>query len=362
MENNPSPATGRIPFPPQAAAPARPRVWKSRWFGVLTTICSVLLIAVVCVEITRRANTYGKQVVESHPVDARIEIVNPPAYLDRQIINSLLDEAYAFAQKDETHYNRIRNVLDGGVLRDIADLYTGTETLDGKTSPRQAVGYNAWISKITEVRREVAKDKSIQAIQIYAQWRQPQAWVRVNDQLYLVDPEGTRLPGDYQLNDRPRSRLLVITGVDLPAIEAGGSGGGGGGAVPRAGEKWAAGKNGTLADDMLAAFALVERLKKQPFASQIDAVDMTNFNGRKAPLASWITLQTIWPAADGTPRVVQWGRPVGEEKYYEVQADVKLKTLNEIYQRFSRIDAGRDYVDIRTEMVRLAKLPTPPGQ
>ena len=177
-----------------------------------------------------------------------------------------------------------------------------------------------------------------------------EAWVWVGDQLCLVDPEGTRLPGDYQLEDRARSRLLVIAGVDLPV----GDGiAGGMPAAPRAGEKWASGKDGSLGADMAAAMALVERLKKQPFAWQIDAVDMTNFNGRKDARAAWITLRTVAP--DGAPRVVRWGRPIGEEKYYEVQADAKIKALNELYRQYSRIDAGRDYVDIRTEQVLAAK-------
>ncbi len=356
--------TGSAPVAPVTGgtwpATKRPRIWNRRWFKGLLSVASVVAVIAVCGEVGRRATTYGRHVVESHPVDARIEISNPPAYLDRAIVNSLLQESYSLAQKDEATYNRARNVMDGSILREFADVYTGTEMVDGKSTPRQTLGYNAWIEKITQVRREVAKDKSLQTIQIIAEWRQPAAWVRVGDKLCLIDPQGVRLPGDYRPEDRPRSRLLVITGVDLPLVD-------GTPTMPRPGEKWAAGKNGTIGDDMQAAMALLERLKKQPFATQIDAVDMSNFNGRKDADARtpWITLQTIWQAGDGTgggARVVQWGRPIGEEKYYEVQADVKLKTLNEIYRRFGRIDAGRDYVDIRTEVVRLPKLAAAPGE
>ena len=127
MDDSPPPAAPTPALAPMVAGPRRSaRLWKTRWFGVLTTIFSVLLVVAVCVEIYRRATNYGQKVVESHPVEARIEIVNPPAYLDRQIINSLLDEAYAFAQKDEATYNRSRNVLDGGILRDFAALYVRT--------------------------------------------------------------------------------------------------------------------------------------------------------------------------------------------------------------------------------------------
>jgi hypothetical protein len=39
-----------------------------------------------------------------------------------------------------------------------------------------------------------------------------------------------------------------------------------------------------------------------------------------------------------------------------VKSEAKIKTLNEIYQMFNRIDAGGDYVDIRTEVVRMPKV------
>ena len=45
----------------------------------------------------------------------------------------------------------------------------------------------------------------------------------------------------------------------------------------------------------------------------------------------------------------QWGRPVGQEIYYEVPTAAKLQMLNEIYAKYNRIDAGRDSVDIRWE-------------
>ena len=103
---------------------------------------------------------------------------------------------------------------------------------------------------------------------------------------------------------------------------------------------------------------------KQKFAPQIAAIDISNFNGRVDEHAPWIVLETVFPTAAGTPRVVQWGRPIGQEKYYEVQANAKIKALKEVYARFNRIDANRDYVDIRSDVLRLPKVavqPAPPA-
>ena len=140
-----------------------------------------MVILAGCVEGYRRATNYGRRVVESHPVEARIEIANSPAYLDRRIVDSLLTEAYQFAAKDETTYNRVRNTLDGDILESFADLYTreGGGEGDAAAAPsRQAFGYNAWIKRVTQVRRDIASDRSIQTIRIFVEWREPSVWVR----------------------------------------------------------------------------------------------------------------------------------------------------------------------------------------
>ena len=337
-------------------------LFEARWFKALLTFCTVLVVIAVCIEAYRRAVNYGTKVVEAHPVDAEIVVNNLPRWLHPDIVRKLHDEARDFARRDQATYDRVRNILDNDVLREIADLYTGSETIDGKRVNRQAIGFNAWIKRITAVRRNVAKDKSHQTIEIFAEWRSPAAWVRMagdnGPMLCLIDADGVRLPGDYQLSDRGKSNLMVLTGIDLPTVE-------GKGKVPLPGERWTAGTSDQMGEDFLAGMKLVKLLEAQPFAAQIDAVDMSNFNGRKDARGPWIVLNTIWTAADGTPRVVQWGRPVGEEKYYEVQAAAKVRALNDIYLRYNRIDAGRDYVDIRTELVRLPKLasqaePPPP--
>jgi hypothetical protein len=339
---------------------------QARWFRGLLTFCTVLIVIAGCTEIYRRAANYGTKVVEATPVNAEIVIKSPPAWLHRDILMMLHDEAYNFARRDQATYDRVRNILDNDVLREIADLYTGVEKVDGTVVRRQSQGYNAWIKRITAVRRNVAKDKSRQTIEIDAEWRAPAAWVRVpsaegEPRLCLVDEEGVRLPGDYQAGDRSRSSLLVLTGIELPVVE-------GKGRVPQPGERWTAGTTGKVGDDFVSGMKLVKMLQNEAFVAQIDAVDMTNYKGRIDNRSPWILLQTIYKTDAGTPRVIHWGRPAGEESVYEVKAVAKLRVLNEIYLRFNRIDAGRDYVDIRTELIRLPKLasqidpPTPPAR
>ncbi len=357
-------------------------MFQTRWFKALLTFCTLLLVVAACIEIYARLANRGRRIVEAHPVDARIEISNPPTWLTRGIVQNLLNEAYQYAQKNKANYDRSRDVLDSSILKEMAELYTGGTAVGGETDSRQVIGYNAWISRITEVRRVVAKDKSQQTIEIYADWREPAAWIRVDmpgqvaagtapaatsaSQLlvapaamsataaalpvksvfYLIDAEGTRLPMDYQSADRTRSGLMTITGIDLPEVD-------GKPAVPDPGRRWTASGGGAIGEDLGAALKLATTLEKERFAGQIDAIDAANYKGRRDPRAAWMVLDTVWKTADGTgsgPCIVDWGRPIGEEKYYEVQAAVKIRRLGELYQTYHRIDAGRDYVDIRMDM------------
>jgi hypothetical protein len=344
------------PLPTEARVP-KARFWQRRW--VQTVVSAGVLSAVVaaCAFGYMRATHFGQEVVASHLVDTRIEISNPPAYLDTRIVNALLEEAYQFAQKDEETYNRVRNTLDGEILGEFAKIYSGvqpaTQSIEvsaGGMVKVQSVGFNAWIEEVPVVRREVARDKSVQTIQIFARWRQPAAWVRVGENLYLIDGAGVRLPGDYRRQDKGNNRMMVLTGVDLPAVAGRQPG------VPAPGERWGAGKEGTMGEDLAAGLRLAGLLGRQEFAVQIEAIDMSNVNGRRDALAPWIKLETVWQTPTGTPRTVWWGRPIGQEKYYEVAAEAKVKTLRELNVGFGRIDAGHDFVDIRTEQVFMPKV------
>jgi hypothetical protein len=341
---------------PMKAGTEKGSFWKQPGTQTMLSVVAVLAVIAACAAAYMRATHYGSEVVESHLVDTRIEISNAPAYLDRRIVNMLLDEAYQFAQKDEATFNRVRNTQDREILGEFARLYTDTQPaaeVGGTPVKRQSQGFNAWIEEVTLVRREVARDKSVQTIQLHAKWRQPVAWVRVGENLYLIDAAGTRLPGEYRREDRVGNRMMVLAGVDLPA-----GGGGGSAAVPAPGEKWSSGKDGGMGEDLTAGLKLAGLLGKADFAGQIEAIDMSNVGGRHDALAPWIKLETIWQTATGTPRTIWWGRPIGQEKYYEVAAAAKVKTLGELNIQFGRIDAGRDYVDIRTENIWLPRVAT----
>jgi len=337
---------------PTPNADREPAFHEVPWIRTLIRLCVVLLVLAGLIESYQALKAYGNRVVEKEftpepngieKVTLSAELMNRPAWLDKTILDQIFSETQTFATRDEATYNRLLNPLDKDILKEIAENYTGTDADGAGGVNHWTLRDNAWIKKINEVRRVISKDRKSETIQIYADYRQPAAWVQHDEKFYLIDADFIRLPGEYSLADRKATDgLMAINNVDLPD---------GAKSVPQPSESW-------QTDDLAAAMKLVDLLHTQPFASQIASINMANFQGRKDPLQPWIVFDTIWPTADGNPRIVDWGRSLGDEKFYEVSSAAKVKALNEIYLRFSRIDANRDYVDIRTEQVRLPKLAT----
>jgi hypothetical protein len=318
----------------------------SSWLQTVLTLFVVLVLIAGMIELYRRVvDRYATRVVETQaekiPVTARL--MNMPKWLHEDVLKSIIGETAALAGRDAATYDRFRNPLDQDILREIHDNYVGTDK-DGVN--HWALGNNAWIKKITKIERVISPDRKSQVIEIFAEYRQPAAWIESGGKYYLIDPEFVRLPGEFSLEDRKAaSNLMLITGVDLPRGDKDAP------AIPLPSAAW-------NTDDLAAAMKLVPLLKDQPYARQILAIDMTNFEGRKDRLQSWILLRTDRPAADGTPSCVMWGRTPGKSTFYEISDAAKLKVLSDLFLRFNRIDADRDYVDIRTEQVRLPKLAT----
>jgi hypothetical protein len=332
-----------------------PRFYEVPWIRSLISFCVVLLVIAALIESYHAAKAYANRVVVqefteqpnalgAEKIALSAELMNKPAWLDPAILNTIFAETQNFAARDQATYNRLLNPLDKDVLKELADNYTGT---DASGVNHWTLRDNAWIKKITQVRRVVSKDQAghkSETIEIYAEFRSPAAWVQSGDKFYLIDDAFVRLPGEYSLADKNATAgLMAITNVDLPEGKK---------EVPLPSASW-------TTEDLAAGMKMVDLLQKQRFVGQIASIDMANFKGRKDALKPWILLNTTFAAADGSPRVVRWGRSIGDEKFYEVSAAAKVQALNEIFLRFARIDANHDYVDIRTEQVLLPKAAEP---
>ncbi|HVX87154.1 MAG TPA: hypothetical protein VH253_20385 [Phycisphaerae bacterium] len=324
---------------PHAVAEKPPAPRLAPWVRGLLTLAIVLLLIAGMIEGYRRVvDRYATRVVEtqSEKIAVTAKLMNTPPWLDAGILNSIIGETAALAQRDLATYDRFRNPLDQDILREIHDNYLAT---DQNGVNHWAKDNNAWIKKITRIERVISPDRKSQVIEIFAEYRKPAAWVESAGKCYLIDDQRVRLPGVYTLAERKASgKLMMINGVDLPPGDTGAP------AVPVPSKTWDT-------DDLAAAMTLLPLLQNQPYAPQILAIDMTNFQGRKDKLQPWIALDTDRVASDGSASRVLWGRPPGKTTFYDISDAAKLKALSMLFLKYNRIDAGYDFVDIHTEQV-----------
>lgn len=333
----------------------KPWTWPlPRWAHVLLVTCVVLLTIAGLYELSRRATLYGGQVVEKRAEQIPVGIVlkNTPDWLAPEILNSIREETEKFVRRDADTFRRFQNPLDQDILRQVAENYTG---LDNGVE-RQTLANNAWIKSVPHVRRRVQEDRRAQWIEVYAIYRKPAAVIavpfdnagkRVTDlkackdparagtlRFYLMDIEQTRLPGEYDKNAFGGG-LLTLFGIDED--------------VPAPGAAWTAPEVG-------AGLRLAANLTGQPYASQVALINLWNYQARGVELGAADRLDPHLTLLTSAGSQVRWGRAIGEEKFYEVHASAKLKALAQIFARYNRLDAGREYVDIRYEQV---KVPAP---
>lgn len=325
----------------------------------------------------RAVRIYGQKQVErriwreitSGRIDLRIDFATHPNFMHRDLLNSVLSEAQRFAQQTTLqtdysgaltnqpgtrlpvlNYYRLCNPLDDSVLGELSERFTA----------QPSVRQNAWIKRIIGVRRiggPTGSDTPVVSgggswagtsrltILITAEFRQPVAFVVQGNSYYLMDAERVLLPGVYSAQDRKAvPQMLVLRNVN--------------GSLPeQPGQVWnPPGDNGGGAG---VGIQMAQLLAGKPFASQISSINLENLSGQVSP---WIKLDTIFPLPTDPTRMTEiyWGRTPGQELYYEVTAAAKIKALSGLCARFGRVDAGREYVDVRLDQVRLP-LSAPPA-
>jgi len=174
---------------------------------------------------------------------------------------------------------------------------------------------NAWVNKVMWVRRGYGGRMVINCT-----FREPTALVNMTEWCYLIDGDGFPLPGKYKYTALSGCGMMEINGCS--------------GSAPPAGQKW-------TAEDLQAGLRLAKVLATVPFRSQIKAIDVSNFKGRRDNAACWITLLT------DRDTQIKWGKPVGEERGLENTTAQKVALLAGVYCTHGHISMGRAYVDVR---------------
>jgi hypothetical protein len=187
----------------------------------------------------------------------------------------------------------------------------------------QTLAASPWVEGVSRIQRLK------QAVMVSATYREPVALVQVADGYRIVDAKGVCLPGVFQNQHLAKLRLPVIVGVSAKA--------------PAEGRPWPG-------EEVQAGYALAKLLAKQPFASQIQAVDVSARDVRGRLRMSLMT-------RDG---LVRWGLPPGQEQAIEPTAQTKIDWLTGLYKKVGSIDGGGRVIDVFGPAVYFHdQLPTP---
>lgn len=182
---------------------------------------------------------------------------------------------------------------------------------------------SSWIERV----RSVTKQNDGR-VKIYADFREPFAWIESGGVAYLVDSAGVRLPQQWASSVINRAGWLVISGARA--------------APPRLGHRWAG-------EDVAAGLKLARFLyrneteKHMPFRKEVAAIDISNFRGNRDPRAGRLKLLTINPQS-----YIHWGLPPGEEYDIESAAELKLGMLCRLYAKEGRLP-DRGPIDVRAD-------------
>jgi hypothetical protein len=95
-------------------------------------------------------------------------------------------------------------------------------------------------------------------------------------------------------------------------------------------------------DDLRSGLAVIGAVEAQPFASQITAVLVGNFDGRTDPRRSHLELAT-----DQAGGRIRWGSAPGSE-LEENTVGQKLAILLENFRQTGRVDAHHPVIDVST--------------
>lgn len=180
-----------------------------------------------------------------------------------------------------------------------------------------ALSANPMVKEVKSVERQFPD-----RVRVKMELREPVALVLRGNRYYMVDAEGTRLPGEFPSKSAVGLDLILVVYVRSTP--------------PPAGKIWddpAVVEASRLAGFLKGHGDLVEK-------ARITAIDSSNIGGRRSPREPEITLLT----ADHTK--IFWGRSVYTHNVTELSAEDKISNLEKVIEETGRL-ADKEYVDLR---------------
>ncbi len=257
----------------------------------LVAIICILSVTGLCLFFLDR---YVKTVVPVAEIKGPVELANPPDWVSPELKQRIISTAGA---------GRGSFRLDSDASRTVA---------------KNLVSF-AWLE-------EFQVQTTHKAIRIEAEYRKPVALIKNDTRKFYVDENLVVL--DYM--PMPELPIVLVKGVESLT-------------VPPVGRPW-------QRDDLKAAVALLTLLHKmdamvasgEPLLTQIQAVDVSNFQGRREPREPHILLYAL----DDTQII--WGaEPGSSQQYMEAREDEKLAMLYSFYEENGTLANRVKYIELR---------------
>ena len=214
---------------------------------------------------------------------------------------------------DQTAIEAIKQVAMEAVRENPAD-----RKLAEKVAARLAG--NIWIKRIPPGGVVNNYDGSLA---IRCEYRQPIAIVGAGGVWVRVDRDALVLPGRYLPSGVPAGKYREIVGVKSNP--------------PPAGQVW-------TAEDLWAGVNILRLIDGRPFTGEITAVDVSNYKGRRNTYKAHIVLTTEKQSE------IRWGRAIGTEGRIEVNHEIKLQHLEELFISQGSLNK-LEYADLRGQKV-----------
>ena len=244
-------------------------------------------------------------------VPPSVVILNPPAWMNDQLRARIEQVATPVTP---------RSSLNGAEVKEVAD----------------SLAADAWVKKVRQVRRVYGNGPG-DTLEVDCEFRAPVALVQDDSWFWMVDADGVKLPERFMKDELAKVALGTgLQGIQLRIIV------GERAHAPQAGEKW-------QGDDLKAGLELAKLFHGKTYLDEIAMIDVSGVE--PASLDESHRRNEIALYTKRNTQII-WGEPIPTGPFrVDVPVEQKLMTLERLYERFGRCDAGRPWLQIRYDSV-----------
>ncbi len=281
-----------------------------RWKYALHGLAAISFATIVGMGINY-SRDYADRSVLTPTSAIAVQLVNPPTWMNEELRQRIVQIATPVTAKSSLDHDQVKEIA-------------------------QILSAEPWVKKVNQIRRVYGKQPG-DTLEVDCDFRAPVALVQDQGWFWMVDADGVKLPERFTKEELSKVaigrglekiQLRVVTGVHD--------------AAPQAGEKW----NGR---DLEAGIELARLFFNKPYMNDVAMIDVSGvdpINPQAAGAKNEVVLHTRYNTQ------IRWGSAIPKSGFsVEVSAAQKLATLEQLWNDYQRLDAGKPWIEIRYDRV-----------